>query len=358
MASYSGGLAEQERIRRLLETRERQRLENEDRQKEIEKQAKMATQITDKFASYKDEVEEQIKESTAGLLSLEQMREKQSRIIEDRDIRATKDKAAKQEKIRQLQEKKKNAKKRKKNHLLNKLSFGDEQDEEEADDAAENIKKTKSLRNSAADSSYLPNAAVNEDEIELRKQLRQEWEQNMEMQKNMILKIPFAYWDGTSHKYSIEVKKGNTIQQFLTKVIEEVQNDCQELRGATPEHLIFVKNDLIMPHYYTFHDFEINRIKTIHGPRLTFVNEDKKINDHSQTTVMHFPHTQIEVKTNKSQLKLGRVILRTWYERNKHIYPASRWEAFNPTQHLNAEETVKPELEFAEQVNQRFLPTD
>ena len=27
----------------------------------------------------------------------------------------------------------------------------------------------------------------------------------------------------------------------------------------------------------------------------------------------------------------GKVVLRSWYERNKHIFPASRWEPFDPT---------------------------
>ncbi len=28
---------------------------------------------------------------------------------------------------------------------------------------------------------------------------------------------------------------------------------------------------------------------------------------------------------------LGKVVLRSWYERNKHIFPASRWEPYDPT---------------------------
>lgn len=31
----------------------------------------------------------------------------------------------------------------------------------------------------------------------------------------------------------------------------------------------------------------------------------------------------------------AKVVLRTWYERNKHIYPASRWEAFVPNKEYN-----------------------
>jgi protein FAM50 len=27
----------------------------------------------------------------------------------------------------------------------------------------------------------------------------------------------------------------------------------------------------------------------------------------------------------------GKVVERRWYEKNKHIFPASRWEPFDPT---------------------------
>ena len=33
---------------------------------------------------------------------------------------------------------------------------------------------------------------------------------------------------------------------------------------------------------------------------------------------------------SNSLIKLIKVVLRSWYEKNKHIYPASRWEAFVP----------------------------
>lgn len=34
------------------------------------------------------------------------------------------------------------------------------------------------------------------------------------------------------------------------------------------------------------------------------------------------------VETEESHA--GKIILRTWYDRNKHIYPANRWEIFDP----------------------------
>jgi protein FAM50 len=33
----------------------------------------------------------------------------------------------------------------------------------------------------------------------------------------------------------------------------------------------------------------------------------------------------------KEESHAGKVLIRSWYERNKHIFPASRWEPFDPT---------------------------
>ena len=32
----------------------------------------------------------------------------------------------------------------------------------------------------------------------------------------------------------------------------------------------------------------------------------------------------------KEEGHVGKVLLRSWYERNKHIFPASRWEPYDP----------------------------
>merc|ERR1712177_145455 len=38
-----------------------------------------------------------------------------------------------------------------------------------------------------------------------------------------------------------------------------------------------------------------------------------------------------EEEVAEEGLHTGKVILRSWYERNKHIFPASRWEPYDPT---------------------------
>ena len=188
--------ADQMKMKRILEKRERQRREIQEEKERLKAERKMATQMNDKFSSYKDEVEDQIKASTVGLVSLNDMRAKQTRIIEDRDLRMLKDKAAKLTREEKEAREKKRNEKRKRKKMMQKLSFAqdDEGQQEDGSDDEKNfkdamlLKKKKKLRDLTADSSYLPNAAKNEDEMELRKALRAEWEANQEVEKNRVLR--------------------------------------------------------------------------------------------------------------------------------------------------------------------------
>ena len=123
-------------------------------------------------------------------------------------------------------------------HQIEKFLKKDEIKKEELDskDGIKRVKRIKlsqvtggnkkfNLRNSEADSSYLPNAARNEDEMELRKQLREEWEQMQLIEKNTVFCLPYLYWDGIGHPYEATLKKGNTIYQFLSQVHLPRQNN-------------------------------------------------------------------------------------------------------------------------------------
>jgi protein FAM50 len=37
-----------------------------------------------------------------------------------------------------------------------------------------------------------------------------------------------------------------------------------------------------------------------------------------------------DVRVEKDESHPGKVVERRWYERNKHIFPASRWEVYDP----------------------------
>uniref|UniRef100_A0A914VFT0 Protein FAM50 homolog n=1 Tax=Plectus sambesii TaxID=2011161 RepID=A0A914VFT0_9BILA len=68
--------------------------------------------------------------------------------------------------------------------------------------------------------------------------------------KNGDLAIVFSYWNGSGHRRDTRMKKGSTIVQFLAEALEILRKDFTELKSASAESLMFVKEDLIIPHFY------------------------------------------------------------------------------------------------------------
>jgi protein FAM50 len=42
-----------------------------------------------------------------------------------------------------------------------------------------------------------------------------------------------------------------------------------------------------------------------------------------------------DITVERDESHAGKVLLRSWYERNKHIFPASRWEPYDPTKNYD-----------------------
>lgn len=150
-----------------------------------------------------------------------------------------------------------------------------------------------------------------------REKIRQEWVERQEKIKNEDVEITYSYWDGSGHRRTIKMKKGNTISQFLQKCVEQLRKDFTEFRAMTTENLMYIKEDLIIPHHYSFYDFIVNKARGKSGPLFSFdVHEDVRVIS--------------DASVEKDESHAGKVVLRSWYERNKHIFPASRWEPYDP----------------------------
>ncbi len=85
----------------------------------------------------------------------------------------------------------------------------------------------------------------------LREELRQEWSVRQEEIKNEEINIAFSYWDGSGHRRDTRMKKGHTVGQFLQKAMDILRRDFNELKVTSADSLMFVKEDLIIPHFYT-----------------------------------------------------------------------------------------------------------
>jgi len=76
---------------------------------------------------------------------------------------------------------------------------------------------------------------------------------------------------------------------------------------------------LLLPlgQHYTFYDFIVNKARGKSGPLFNFdVHDDVRL--------------LADATKEKDESHAGKVVERSWYNRNKHIFPASRWEVFDP----------------------------
>ncbi|XP_011418059.3 protein FAM50A [Magallana gigas] len=323
MAHYKGAASEGGRAQILMKKRQKEQEEIETRKRKIEDELKIGS-IQNKFASHYDAVEQQLKSNTIGLVTLDEMKAKQEDVIKKRQLQL-----AKKDAQARLIEKEKERKKKKEQQKIASLSFDpdeEEEEEEEEEEVEEEIpkeevevtgKKKRLGKNPDVDTSFLPDRDREEEENKLREQLRQEWEERQEKMKNEEIDITYSYWDGSGHRRQARMKKGNSIQQFLQKCLESLRREFNDLKVVSVDQMMYVKEDLIIPHHYTFYDFIVTKARGKSGPLFSFdVHDDVRIiNDAS---------------VEKDESHAGKVCLRTWYERNKHIFPASRWEPYDP----------------------------
>lgn len=324
MAHYKGAASEAGRAMQLIKKRELQQQETELRKKRIEEDLKVQN-IDSKFASHYDAVEMQLKADTVGLVTLDQMKAKQETIVKEREKKlAQKEKEKNKEQLKVLEAKE--AEKSKQRKQIQTLSFNVDEDEDE-DEKSENSSdnetkvkwteeqsepsKKKIKKNPNVDTSFLPDREREEAENKLREELRQQWVEKQAALKDEEIEITFSYWDGSGHRRSIVQKKGNSIYQFLQKALEEVlRKEFPELKAVSADQLMYVKEDLILPQHYTFYDFIITKARGKSGPLFQFDVKDD-IRMISDATV------------EKEESHAGKVLLRSWYEKSKHIFPVS-----------------------------------
>ncbi|VDO73985.1 unnamed protein product [Heligmosomoides polygyrus] len=220
------------RLIHLSKKRERAKEDMEQQLKRMEEEStKRAAGINSKFTANYDAVEEHLKTKTVGLVTLDEMREKQ------------KDKRV--------------------------LSFAFEDEDEEEEEAPVITKKRLGM-DPTIDTSFLPDKDREAEIARKKVELAAAWRAQQEREKNEEITVAFAYWDGSSHRKNLKVKKGHTISQFLTWAIEVLKKEFTELKTSTSENLMFVKEDLIIPHFYTFQDFIVTKAMGKTGPLYEF----------------------------------------------------------------------------------------
>ena len=189
-------------------------------------------------------------------------------------------------------------------------------------------KKKRFGMNPDVETKFLPDRDRDAEENFLREKLRLEWERRQKEIKEEEVDIIYSYWDGSGHKKSISMKKGNSIYMFLCKVLDAIRNEFPELKTASGDQLMYVKEDLIIPQTNTFYDFIVSHARGKSGPLFNFDLKEEEVAEEG----LHTGKVLFNEFCILGQLQfIFKVILRAWYERNKHIFPASRWEPYDPT---------------------------
>jgi len=294
------------RMLKLYQEREKNRKALDAAKKEIENETehkrKFATIDTKFGGSAADLFEEEFRRSTVGLVSIEEFRDKRRKV--DDLIKAANQEP--EEPKRKVIQKKCNAK----------LSF--DEDEEEEEEAVE-VPRTMGFlgKNPTVDTSFLPDEGRRVAIEKKKEELIAEWSATQKKEKKKIIQVQFSYWDGAGHRRSIDIEKGTTVKDFLTGAFKILEADFPDLRGRSQNGLLYIKEDLIIPGNLTFYDLIKSRAQGPHGYLFDYeFDHDGKIVDESECP-------------GGSERHAGKVVDRRWYERNKHVFPASRWGHFD-----------------------------
>ncbi|XP_012502454.1 PREDICTED: protein FAM50B [Propithecus coquereli] len=316
MAQYKGTMHEAGRAMHLIKKREKQKEQMQVLRRRIAEETLLKSKVDKKFSAHYDAVEAELKSSTVGLLTLNDMKAKQEAVLRERARRRARREQLEERRLR-LQRLRDEERRRERKRKISRLSFSLDDNDDQGGEAGAGKSQRNLGKNPDVDTSFLPDRAREEAENRLREELRGQWEARREKVKAEEVEVTFSYWDGSGHRRTARMTKGSTVQQFLRTALQGLRKDVPELRSAGVEQLMFVKEDLILPHYHTFYDFIVARARGKSGPLFSFdVHDDVRLLS--------------DATMEKDESHAGKVVLRSWYEKNKHIFPASRWEPYDP----------------------------
>eukprot|EP00540_Astrosyne_radiata_P005303 CAMPEP_0116865874 /NCGR_PEP_ID=MMETSP0418-20121206/25707_1 /TAXON_ID=1158023 /ORGANISM="Astrosyne radiata, Strain 13vi08-1A" /LENGTH=276 /DNA_ID=CAMNT_0004501429 /DNA_START=74 /DNA_END=905 /DNA_ORIENTATION=+ len=258
--------------------------------------------MNQKFATT-TESESAFSKQTFGLVSAQDQQNQHGSSIKPVDESSDPGEKAQSRKIAKKERKKRMKEKKKR---MATLSFSvEDEDQDEGTPAQEAAPPVSFQKDPSVDTSFLPDKEREKSQKEKRAQLEEEWNERQECIKKEKLEIVYSYWDGSGHRRTVECQKGDTIGRFLELVRKDLVGSFEM--------------DLMIPHDLTFYDLIVTKARGKSGPLFHFgFKEDIRIG-------------AIDSRVETEESHPGKVVERRWYERNKHIFPASRWEVFDPT---------------------------
>ncbi|KAI4165554.1 MAG: hypothetical protein LQ342_000967 [Letrouitia transgressa] len=206
-------------------------------------------------------------------------------------------------------------------------------------------------------------------EAQTREQLRKEFLAMQEAVKATEIVIPFVFYDGTNIPGgACKVKKGDYIWLFLDRSRKlgaemgvgggDRANSRKEWARVGVDDLMLVRGEIIIPHHFEFYYFIVNKTLGHAGAPIFDFSSTKTLPNSDSSRPSVSPSTSPEPSDydpisrpgkNNSKRNNGlvtpadgnlegvhddpnhtKVVDRRWYERNKHIFPASVWEEYDP----------------------------
>ncbi|KAM0271635.1 hypothetical protein ACHAQH_009023 [Verticillium albo-atrum] len=255
-------------------------------------------------------------------------------------------------------------KKKKTKAVGSKLSFGDDDEEEESvtvgkPKSANDGAKPKLVANTSVGMvpKSMTKSALRREAAE-RETLRREFLVIQEAVKATEIAIPFVFYDGTNIPGGVvRVKKGDHIWVCLDKSRKVgAELGVGEKANARREWARVGVDDLML--HYEFYFFLMNKSVGPDGQRLfaysaeapaakdlpTETEEEPAAPQGGLTTAAALKAAATKTLSDISTLEgfnddptFTKVVDRRWYERNKHIYPASTWQDFDPEKDYQVE---------------------
>eukprot|EP00462_Mataza_sp_D1_P022351 CAMPEP_0175140114 /NCGR_PEP_ID=MMETSP0087-20121206/11282_1 /TAXON_ID=136419 /ORGANISM="Unknown Unknown, Strain D1" /LENGTH=304 /DNA_ID=CAMNT_0016423207 /DNA_START=18 /DNA_END=932 /DNA_ORIENTATION=+ len=294
----------------MAKQREQQKKDFEERQAKMKSSSSVGLKDMDgMFSTGISTAEEQFRASTVGLVSSEDFKKKRE-MIELMREKADKEKKKLAKRLKKRKEKERKAK-------MSSLTFDVEDEEDPEAGSWDSVKKAKLSKDPEADTFFLPDRSRDEEENKLKNELEAKWEALQAKAKSEMIEVTYSYWDGSGHRRTIKVSKGTRMDQFLEKARRDCADSFHELRGISSENLMYIKEDLIIPHHYSFYDLIISKARGKSGPLFHFdVHDDVRM--------------LADASVEKDESHAGKIVTRAYYERNQHIFPVNRWEVYDP----------------------------
>ncbi|KAK5331544.1 hypothetical protein LTR93_000547 [Exophiala xenobiotica] len=319
------------------------------------------------FTSTTSTAEDLLKSQTVGLVNLADFRKRRADVLEQKEKEARSPRDADDSDGAVTRRADQHPQKKKKKAAKGLLSFGDDEDD---GDSGISTPAARSSRPSVEPSpepsgiarkltpnpkSGLPppravtKAALAAEALE-RERLRKDFLEMQEAVKESEIAVPFVFYDGANIPGgTVRVKKGDHIWLFLERcrkvgaelgvsgsangsgaTLKTIENSKKQWARVGVDDLMCVRGEVIVPNHYEFYYFIANKIPDpSREGRLLFEYEGTvpKKTDGEEPSLLRVPGKE-DLEGQTDDPTVTKVVDRRWYEKNKHIYPASVWKEF------------------------------